>query len=91
MSQTLNPEIKFSNPGIYHIQVLGNVREELWDYFEAEIDLVSGEKNEQVSTSFKIHVRDQAELTGLLNMLYEWRYVLLAVKIEGHIEDTGPK
>ena len=91
MSHTLHPEIKFSNPGIYHIQVLGNIRQELWDYFEGEIELVSGEKNEQVTTSFKIHVRDQAELTGLLNMLYEWRYVLLAVKIEGHIEDTAPK
>jgi hypothetical protein len=40
--------MQFSKPGIYHIQVLGNVREELWDYFEAEIELVSGEKNEQI-------------------------------------------
>ena len=89
MPHKLHPELKFYNPGIYHIQVLGNVRQELLDYFEGEIEPVSGEKNEKVTTSFKIHVRDQAELTGLLNMLYEWRYVLLAVKIEGHIEDTG--
>ncbi len=55
MSHTRHPEIKVSNPGIYHIQVLGNVREELWDYFEGEIDLVSGEKNEQVTTSLRLN------------------------------------
>ena len=91
MCYTLQKETKFCIPGIYHVQVLGNLHQELLDYFEGEIELVSGEKNEKVTTSFKIHVRDQAELTGLLNMLYEWRYVLLAVKIEGHIEDTAPK
>ncbi len=82
MSQTLDKEIKFSQPGNYHIQVLGSVPPALWDYFEGETDQVSTDENGNVTTTLKMHVRDQAELTGLINMLYDWRLVLISVKMD---------
>ena len=82
MSQTLDKEIRFSQPGNYHIQVLGSVPPMLWDYFEGETDQVSEDENGTVTTTLKMHVRDQAELTGLINMLYDWRLVLLFVKMD---------
>jgi hypothetical protein len=63
MSHTRHPEIKFSNPGIYHIQVLGNAREELWDCFEGEIDLVSVEIDEQVTTSLRLNCKQITRYT----------------------------
>ena len=80
MAHTLDKELKYSQPGIYHIQIIGSVPPELWDYFEGETDLVSTDKNGNITTSLKMHVRDQAELAGLINMLYEWRLILLSVK-----------
>ena len=83
-------EIKFSNPGNYLIKVLGNVRSELLEHFEGEIVQVSEDENGKLISSLKINVRDQAELSGLINMLYEWRLVLLFVEMEGLVEDTFP-
>ena len=86
MAQTLNKEIKFSHPGNYQIQVLGSVPPKLWDFFNGETDQVSEDGDGKVTTSLKIYVRDQAELTGLINMLYEWRLVLLSVRMDGFID-----
>ena len=86
MVQTLNREIKFSHPGNYHIQVLGSVPPKLWDFFNGETERVSEDGDGKVTTSLKIYVRDQAELTGLINMLYEWRLVLLSVRMDGFID-----
>ena len=88
MAHTLDNDIKFSQPGIYQIQVLGNVPPGLWDFFDGETDCISIDKNGKVTTTLKMHVRDQAELSGLINMLYDWRLVLLYVKMEGLINNT---
>ena len=82
MSHTLDKEIKFSEPGNYHIQVLGSVPPMLWDHFEGETDQVSADERGNVTTTLKMKVRDQAELTGLINMLYNLRLVLLSVKMD---------
>ncbi len=88
MAHTLDNDIKFSQPGIYQIQVLGSVPPELWDFFDGETDRISIDKNGKVTTTLKMHVRDQAELSGLINMFYDWRLVLLYVKMEGLINNT---
>jgi len=80
----------FINPGIYHIQVQGKVSQELWDYFEGETGLISCDADGQVTTDLKVRVRDQAELIGLINMLYNWRLDLLSVKMEGLPNDHAP-
>ena len=83
MADNIIDEITFSNPGIYRIRVLGKVCHEIWEYFEGETELVTVDKKGQIITSLKIHVRDQAELSGLINTLYNWQLVLLSVKMDG--------
>lgn len=90
MAHTFYPEIKFSNSGIYYIQVHGHVRQEIWEYFEGNVDQVIKDRSGQEKTTLKVHVRDQAELTGLINMLYDWRLVLLSVIMDGQQKDTLP-
>ena len=65
---------------------MGKVSHEIWYYFNGETEQIK-EINGQVITSLKIHVRDQAELAGLIKMLYDWQHVLLMVKIEGQDEE----
>jgi hypothetical protein len=85
LTSALHKEIKFSQPGIYHILVFGNVPSDLLDYFEGEVEEVTQHSNGNVEVSLIIHVRDQAELTGLINMIYNFRLVLLSVKVDGLI------
>lgn len=82
MSQTQNKKIKFSQPGNYYIQVLGIVPTVIWDYYEGKTDHLSTDESGNVTTTLKMYVRDQAELSGLINALYNWRLVLLSIKVE---------
>jgi len=79
--------ISFSNPGIYHIDVLGNVLLNLFDHFDGEIGQVIEDEDGKKMTSLKVQVRDQAELSGLINMLYDLHLVLLSVNMETLNED----
>ena len=83
-------EIKFSGPGIYQIQVIGAVSQEIWNCFDGETEQIE-EVDGQVISSLKIHVRDQAELAGSIKLLYEWQHILLLVKIERQNEKTEVK
>lgn len=87
MSNYSPSEIKFSGPGIYHIKVIGEVSDEIWDYFTGETKQVRNIDGQMI-TSLKIHVRDQSELAGLIKLLYDWRVVLVLVKMEGQFEAT---
>ena len=73
--------IQFSNPVDYQIQVLGKVHQDIWDYFEGETDHIEEDEYGRVTTYLKVHVRDQTELSGLINLLYDRRHVLLLVQI----------
>ena len=76
-------EAKFTYPGVYHIRVSGKVRIDLMDYFRGlEKREVKEQKSGQHETSLIIQVRDQAELIGLINMLYNWQHVILSVSLE---------
>ena len=90
MPDKIVKKINFSSPGIYHIRVLGKVCSEIWEYFDVETEQVTEDKKEQVITSLKIHVRDQAELSGLIATIYSWHLVLLSVQVEESYEDTVP-
>lgn len=90
MSGELQKEIQFSNPCHYQIRVLGIVHQDLWDYFEGKIDCIEEDKNGRITTSLSVHVRDQTELSGLINLLYDWRHVLLLVKIRKPYHEEIP-
>lgn len=63
----------------YRIEVLGKVGPELWDHFEGEVEWISEDKNGKISTSLLIRAQDQAELTGAINLLNSWRFVILSI------------
>ena len=69
---------------------MGQVCPEIWSYFNGETEQKKEDKG-QVTTSLKAQVRDQAELTGIINMLYDWQHVLLMVKLEGLDEEIWIK
>ena len=82
-----NPsKIKFSGPGIYHIEVMGDVSHEIWDYFDGETEQIK-EDNGEVITYLKAHVRDQSELAGIIKLIYDWQLVLLLVRRERQDEE----
>ncbi len=81
MPATVRQDVKFSHPGIYSIKVLGGVKSELWDYFEGETKEVLSDESGTVITTLTLKVKDQAELSGILQVLYRWRLVLLSVKM----------
>lgn len=65
----------------YYVQVKGKVSQELWDYFEGQTEVVSSNSEGECMTDLKLYVRDQAELLGLITMLYNRRHVLLSLRI----------
>ena len=79
-----NNDLKFSNPGIYHIQVIGNFPKNLLENYDVEIENLE-EKSGKTTTSMRIEVRDQAELTGIINAIYDSRLVLISVNYENFI------
>ena len=86
-----NPSrIKFSGPGIYHIEVMGDVSHEIWDYFNGETKQIM-EDDGEVITFLKVQVRDQAELAGIIKLFYDWQLVLLLVKREKQDEEIEVK
>ena len=90
MKDKSHGEIKFSGPGIYQIQVMGEVSQEIWNCFDGETEQIE-KVEDQVISSMKVRVRDQAELAGLVKLLYDWQHVLLLVKIERQEEKTEVK
>ena len=83
-------EIKFSGPGIYHIHVMGEVCQEIWEYFNGKTEQIM-EDNGEVITYLKVQVRDQSELAGIIKLFYDWQHVLLLVKRERQDEEMEVK
>ncbi len=82
MTEIPQQNMPFSNPGHYRIEVLGKVNEGFWDYFEGVTNEVKEDKYGRVTATLSVHVRDQAELSGLINMLHDWRLVLLSIRVD---------
>ena len=70
----------FTRPGNYHIRVQGYL-DESWSERLAGLAITSSKRGDKkpVTTLFG-QVRDQAELAGLLNSLYELHLTLLSVE-----------
>lgn len=78
--------LKFVNPncsGIYFILVSGNVSNELTEYFDGiAINKLANAEKGVVESELILEAHDQAELIGLINMLYNWRHVLLNIRLD---------
>ncbi len=73
----------FSAAGNYRIEVQGHLRPDWSDRFGAmQMSTLSPEADSAV-TVLQGHVRDQAELAGILNTFYELHMPLLSVQCLG--------
>ena len=73
----------FSAPGYYRIEVQGHLSQDWFDRFGAmQVDEYSQEADDDV-TVLQGRVSDQAQLSGILNTLYELHLPLLAVEYLG--------
>jgi len=78
--------IKFSGPADYKIIVQGRLTSEFLNFFNVlNIFPEENSENGNFITKLTVSVKDQAELAGLLNSLYEWRYLILLVECEHEI------
>ena len=75
-------EIKFSGPAEYIISIQGNLPESLANNIAGLRGLSVSETDKNITTSIRLKIKDQAELSAVINNLYEWRYAILLVKCE---------
>lgn len=76
-------EIKFSGPAEYIISIQGNLSESLASNIGGLRNISVDETDKNITTSIRVKIKDQAELSAVMNTLYEWRYTILLVKCEG--------
>jgi hypothetical protein len=76
--------MKHYQPGTYRITVAGHL-ENSWSDCLGDMTITTSNHGDQgVMTALVGRVRDQAELSGVLNTLYELHLPLLTVKILSH-------
>ncbi|WP_252740486.1 hypothetical protein [Robiginitalea marina] len=85
MSYPYTDNIQFSGPGTYRITVLGNIGEDILERFEGVVERVEDKGEGRVSTSIIVNVLDQAQLCGIINILYDHRLVLISLIREPHL------
>ena len=71
--------IRFDSPVFYHITVQGKLNEDILEMIRADEHHVQFE-GEKMITSLRVYVKDQAQLTGILNALYDMRHPILRVE-----------
>jgi hypothetical protein len=72
--------IKFEKPGKYRIEVEGRLDEHWSDRLAGMRITTSGSEGETPLTRLVGHLRDQAQLSGVLNSLYELHLPILLVE-----------
>ena len=71
----------FEKPGIYRICVQGFLHES-WSERLGGLHITAGNFKGQEVMELTGQVRDQAELAGVLNSLYEWHLTILLVEYQ---------
>ncbi len=72
--------LKIFTPATYHIEVEGEIRKSRFDRFGAMRLTTRTRKDKSLVTILVGRVRDQAELSGVLNSLYDNHLPILSVK-----------
>ena len=83
MSQLLTEELSFNQSAVYQISVSGNL-DKSWSSRLANMQ-ISLEKNLEDKNIYLLigKLKDQAELNGILNTLYDLHLTLMSIKIIG--------
>ena len=84
----------FDRPGNYRIRVIGSLDEHWSERLGGLRITTSSLKDQEPVTVLVGQIRDQAELSGVLNTLYEFHSTLLSVEClnsDWETDDTGQK
>ena len=81
----ISDPIKFDAPAKYKIVVQGNLPEELHPYFAHMKIVKETGKNGINITLLTGNTKDQADLAGIFNILYEFHFPILLVE---HLAET---
>ena len=88
-SDVQKASLQFRGPALYRIVVQGNLSasEDAWQDIRSKIAITSGDFEEATNTfSLMVQVRDQAELAGAFNTLYELHIIIKDVEYLGSNE-----
>ena len=77
--------IKFNEPANYKIAVQGILTETFLQSFEGIKILTEKDDKNSYSTKINVRIKDQAELSGIINALYDWGFPILLVEYEDKI------
>lgn len=72
-------KLKYSKPASYRIKIKGKIDKNL-EYKLGSMSVVDVDEEKNI-TSLVGMMKDQAELAGVLNTLYELHYPILSVKV----------
>lgn len=73
-------EYMFSSPGLYKIEVLGRLDPSWSDRMAGMQITETADKDQHPVTQLVGHLRDQTQLSGILNSLYDLHFPILLVK-----------
>lgn len=88
MNSPDNKLLKLWTPARYRIKVQGHLDQSWSDRLAGMAITTSSQSDEPPVTSLAGRIRDQAELSGVLNTLYELHLPLLSVEILSGEETT---
>jgi len=81
MAATQNDMVSlFQRPGNYRIKVQGTL-DESWSARMCGMQITRSESNAMQITTLEGHLRDQTQLSGILNNLYELHLSILSVEL----------
>lgn len=82
--------VKFEKPGKYRIDIQGRLDDRWSDRLAGMCITTSGSEDGAPVTTLVGHLRDQAQLSGVLNSLYELHLPILLVQYLQEENGTGP-
>jgi hypothetical protein len=80
MNPTTGKDFKLWMPATYRIKVQGYLDESRSDFLSGMTITTTSQGDQGVVTTLEGRVRDQAELSGVLNTLYELHLPILSVE-----------
>ena len=80
---TTEHQVKFDSPVYYHITLKGKLYTDLFELINAEEYQQIYDPEKRI-TSLKVYVKDQAQLSGILNAIYNMHCSLLSVECDNN-------
>lgn len=80
---TAEHQVKFDSPVYYHITLQGKLNTDLPELINAE-EYQQLYNREKRITSLKVYVKDQAQLSGILNAIYDMQCTILRVECDNN-------